>query len=216
MKNKILSNLRQFFSICTMIASVVAVLSMGCAHQEKVTNATSAEKKDPLVLPAATMPVDYIIGPGDVLDISVWKNTDLSRSVAVLPDGTISFPLLGRFIAGGKTVEQLRKEMEKQLSRYVPEPELAIIIQQVNSMVVYVLGKVNRPGHFPLKMNIDVLQALSMAGGFNIFADREDIRIFRKKPDKTVVMTFNYKSVTEDNYVKGNILLQAGDVIIVR
>ncbi|WP_419656800.1 polysaccharide export protein [Desulfosarcina variabilis str. Montpellier] len=212
--------LKHFFCFCTIVASALAMFSMGCAHQEHVANATpdtqANEKSEVVVLPSSKMPVDYVIGPGDVLEISVWKNEDLSRIVVVLPDGTITFPLLGRFVAGGKTVEQLQKEMERQVSRYVPEPELTILIQQVNSMVVYVIGKVNRPGHFALKWNIDVLQALSMAGGLNIFADQQDIRIFRKTAGKTKVMTFDYKSVTEDAYVKGNILLQAGDVIVVK
>ena len=220
MKSAKLQNLNRFFYICIVVVSAFAMLSMGCAHQETVASPTTDNKPDGksgvVVLPSEKMPISYVIGPGDVLEISVWKNEDLSRIVVVLPDGTITFPLLGRFVAGGKTVDQLQREMEKQISRYVPEPELTIIIQQVNSMVVYVIGKVNRPGHFPLKRNIDVLQALSMAGGLNIFADQTDIRIFRKTPDKTIVMTFDYKSVTEDNYVKGNIQLKAGDVIVVK
>ena len=213
-------NLRHYLYTCTIVAGALALLTMGCAHQDgaatPIPASQPAGKPDVVMLPAVKMPVDYVIGPGDVLEISVWKNQDLSRIVAVLPDGTITFPLVGRFAAGGKTVEQLREEMEKKISRYVPEPELTIIIQQVNSMVVYVIGKVNRPGHFPLNRNIDVLQALSMAGGLNIFADPKDIRIFRKTPDHTMVMTFNYKSVTEDNYLEGNVLLQAGDVIVVK
>lgn len=220
MKSTKLHTLKQFFYNCIVVVSAFAMLSMGCAHQEIAAKPTPAKKSDGksgvVVLPSAKMPISYVIGPGDVLEISVWKNEDLSRIVVVLPDGTITFPLLGRFVAGGKTVDQLQREMEKQVSRYVPEPELTIIIQQVNSMVVYVIGKVNRPGHFPLKRNIDVLQALSMAGGLNVFADQTDIRIFRKTPDKTIVMPFDYESVTEDNYVKGNILLQAGDVIVVK
>lgn len=220
MKSAWFLNLRQNFFIGIIVVCTFAMLSVGCAHQESVANSEpaplSADKPEALMLPASKISVDYVIGPGDVLEISVWRNEDLSRIVVVLPDGSIAFPLLGRIIAGGKTVEQLRVEMEKQISRYVPEPELTIIIQQVNSMVVYVIGKVNRPGHFPLKQNIDVLQALSMAGGLNIFADSKDIRIFRKRPGKTTVMTFDYDRVTKDNYVAGNILLQPGDVIVVK
>jgi polysaccharide export outer membrane protein len=220
MKSGNAMNLMRFFNICTIVASALALFAIGCAHQGTVASSPSAPQSatatDVVILPAAKMPVDYRIGPGDILEISVWKNEDLSRIVVVLPDGTISFPLVGRFVAGGKTVEQLKNEMEKRLSRYVPEPEMTIIIQQVNSMVVYVIGKVNRPGHFPLNRNIDVLQALSMAGGLNIFANPKDIRIFRKTPDNTMVISFNYDSVTEDNYLEGNVLLQAGDVIVVK
>ena len=220
MKSDRFLNPGQFFFACTIVACAVALLCVGCAHQEKDLNAApptqAPDKPATLALPMEKMPVEYLIGPGDVLEISVWKNQDLSRIVVVLPDGSITFPLLGRIVAGGKTVAQLNSEMEQRISKYVPEPELTIIIQQVNSMVVYVIGKVNRPGHFPLIRNIDVLQALSMAGGLNIFADSADIRIFRKTPGNTTVIPFDYDRVTTDNYVEGNIMLQAGDVIVVR
>ena len=180
----------------------------------------SADKPAPeqtiVVIPGAETATDYAIGPGDVLEISVWKNLDLTRQVVVLPDGTISFPLVGRFTAGGKSVAQLKAEMEKKISRYVAEPDLTIIVQQVNSMVVYVIGKVNRPGHISLNRNISVLQALSMAGGLNIFADQQDLRIVRKSETGTQIIPFNYKAVTEDNMMEGNIQLQRGDVVVVR
>ena len=180
----------------------------------------SADKPAPeqttIMKPAAETAAAYAIGPGDILEISVWKNQDLTRQVIVLPDGTISFPLVGRFTAGGKSVAQLKAEMEKKISRYMPEPDLSIIVQQVNSMVVYVIGKVNRPGHIPLNRNISVLQALSMAGGLNIFADQQDLRIVRKIETGTLIIPFNYKAVTEDNMMEGNIQLQRGDVIVVK
>ena len=170
----------------------------------------------PIILPLTDLAADYAIGVGDVLEISAWKDPALTRQVVVLPDGTISFPLVGQFSAVGKTVAQLKSEIEMKLIRYIPEPELSVIVQQVNSLMVYVIGKVNRPGHIPLNRNIDVLQALSMAGGLNIFANKEDIRIFRKTGDKTMVIPFNYKAVVEDNLLEGNILLQRGDVIVVK
>ncbi len=192
----------------------------GCAHQGAGTPPASAVKPAPektiILKPAAETATDYAIGPGDMLEISVWKNQDLTRQVVVLPDGTISFPLVGRFTAGGKSVAQLKAEMEKKISRYVPEPDLTIIVQQVNSMVVYVIGKVNRPGHIPLTRNISVLQALSMAGGLNIFADQQDLRIVRKNETGTLIIPFNYKAVTEDNMMEGNIQLQRGDVVVVK
>ena len=220
MKNATPLNAKRWFSMFTMIAGALAVFVIGCANQPTTADsgmaAAAATEPGVVVLPATPLPDNYRIGPGDVLEISVWKNPDLSRIVVVLPDGTITFPLVGRFVAGGKTVDQLREEMEKKISRYVPEPDLTLIVQQVNSMVVYVIGKVNRPGHFPLTRNIDVMQALAMAGGLNIFANPKDIRILRKSPDSTKVMPFNYVSVTEDNAMEGNIMLKAGDVIVVK
>lgn len=192
----------------------------GCAHQGPGTPTASAGKPAPektiIVKPATETAADYAIGPGDVLEISVWKNQDLTRQVVVLPDGTITFPLVGRFMAGGKSVAQLKTEMEKKISRYVAEPDLSIIVQQVNSMVVYVIGKVNRPGHIPLNRNISVLQALSMAGGLNIFADPQSIQIVRKGDTSTTIIPFNYKAVTEDNMMEDNIQLQRGDVVVVK
>jgi polysaccharide export outer membrane protein len=123
---------------------------------------------------------------------------------------------VGRFTAAGKTVDQLTAALEEKLIRYIPEPDLSVIVQQVNSHVVYVIGKVNRPGHIPLNRDIDVLQALAMAGGLNIFANDKDIRIFRRTENQTMVIPFNYKAVTEENRLEENIFLQRGDVIVVK
>ncbi len=169
-----------------------------------------------VVLPLRDTTGDYTIGAGDVLEISVWKDPALSRQLVVLPDGAISFPLIGRFPASGKTVGQLATEITEKLVRYIPEPELSVIVQQVSSNVVYILGKVNRSGPIALNRKVDVLQALSIAGGLNIFADKADIRIFRKTEDKTMVIPFNYKNVTEDYKLEENIILQRGDVILVK
>lgn len=200
--------------------ALLLLMTTGCAHQGAGAPPAATEKPAPeqtiVMKPATETAADYAIGPGDILEISVWKDEALSRQVVVVPDGTISFPLVGRFTAGGKSVAQLKAEMEKKIRRYVPEPELTIIVQQVNSMVVYVIGKVNRPGHIPLNRNISVLQALSMAGGLNIFADQQDIRIVRKSETGTLIIPFNYKAVTEDNMMAGNIQLQRGDVIVVK
>jgi polysaccharide export outer membrane protein len=125
---------------------------------------------------------DYIIGPGDVLDISVWKVEELTKLVTVLPDGKIAFPLVKQVMAAGKTVEELSRELETQLTRFVPDVNLSVLVQQVNSMMIYVIGRVNNPGRFVLNSNIDVLQALSLAGGLNPFAEGGKIKIFRKQP----------------------------------
>jgi polysaccharide export outer membrane protein len=158
---------------------------------------------------------DYIIGPGDVLEISVWGNADLSKLVPVLPDGKIHFPLINEVVAGGKTVADLEKELKKRIDVFVPTPDLTVMVQQVNSMLVYVIGKVNRPGRFTLTANIDVLQALTMAGGLNAFAKRNKIKIFRKEKNKTNIIKFSYDDVTEGKSLEQNIQLKRGDVIVV-
>ncbi|MEM2983406.1 MAG: polysaccharide biosynthesis/export family protein [Candidatus Bathyarchaeia archaeon] len=158
---------------------------------------------------------DYIIGPGDVLDISVWKDETLTRSVVVLPDGKISFPLIGEVMASGKTVAQLKKEIEGRLSAFVPDVTLSFEVRQVNSMLIYVIGRVNNPGRFLLNTNINVLQALSMAGGLTPFAKRDKIKIFRHEGDKTQIFKFQYDDIVEGKNLEQNILLKRGDVVVV-
>lgn len=201
-----------------LLAIVVALSVSGCAHGVSTSQEAVSPPPPPttIVQPTTGAPSDYVIGAGDILEISVWKDPALTRQVVVLPDGTLSFPLVGRFTAAGKTVDQLTAALEEKLIRYIPEPDLSVIVQQVNSHVVYVIGKVNRPGHIPLNRDIDVLQALAMAGGLNIFANDKDIRIFRRTENQTMVIPFNYKAVTEENRLEENIFLQRGDVIVVK
>jgi len=159
---------------------------------------------------------EYVIGHGDILNITVWKDDALAKQVTVLPDDRIAFPLIGEITAGGKTVTQLRGEMESALKRFVPDPILSIEVAQVNSMLIYIIGKVNHPGRFVLNTNIDVMQALAMAGGLNPFAEKDSIKIFRKRHNQTVVYDFNYDEASEGKQLSQNILLERGDVIVVR
>jgi polysaccharide export outer membrane protein len=158
---------------------------------------------------------DYIIGPGDVLFVSVWKDPALTQSVPVRPDGKISFPLIGEIQAGGRSVAQLKEEMEEKVSRYVPDPVLTVGVQEMNSMLVYVIGRVNSPGRFAVNSNVNVLQALAMAGGCNPFADTKNVRLFRKAGNRTVIMHFNYNDVSAGKDLDQNIMLERGDVIVV-
>lgn len=158
---------------------------------------------------------DYIIGSGDVLDISVWKDNTLTRSVVVLPDGTISFPLIGELKAEGKNVDELKQEMEKKLARYVSDLVLSVEVRQCNSMMIYVIGRVNSPGRQVLNSRVTVLQALAMAGGPNPFAKKNNISILRQDGDKTVKLGFRYDDVVEGENMSDNIILKRGDVIVV-
>lgn len=164
---------------------------------------------------ALLQPPDYRIGPGDILEISVWKDPDLSRSVVVLPDGRIDFPLVGHFVAMGRTTKELQTDMEAKLKRYIPEPILTVIVQQANSMRIYVIGKVNRPGHFQLSGNLNVMQALAMAGGLNTFAKANEIQVFREEGAHTMVYYFAYDKVSSGKKMDQNIVLQRGDIIVV-
>ena len=156
----------------------------------------------------------YILGPGDILDISVWKNDALTKVVPVLPDGYISFPLVGEIKAAGRTLSQFQKTLEEKLIQYIPQPSLSVIVQKVN-MKIYVIGKVNRPGIFALNTNINVLQVLTMAGGLNPFAKRNEIKILRKTGNETKIYTFNYDDVSSGRNLEQDIQMVRGDVVVV-
>jgi polysaccharide export outer membrane protein len=158
---------------------------------------------------------DYIIGPGDQIGISVWRDENLTRTVVVLTDGKIYFPLIGEIEAGGKTVAQLKQELEKKLARFVSDTGVTVEVKQSNSMIIYVIGRVNVPGRQLLLANTNVLQALAMAGGLNPFAEKREIKVFRQEGEKTVMYPFNYDDVSEGRHLETNVYLKRGDVIIV-
>jgi len=180
-----------------------------------------AEEKAPVpapisvAAPPAVPETGYQIGPGDVLSIEVWKDPVLTRLVTVLPDGKIAFPLIGEVVAEGKTVSQLKKEVEGRLARYVQDAVITVEVRQMNSLQIYVLGRVNAPGRTILNANTNVLQALAIAGGPNAFANRSRIRIFRQEGGKTLVLPFDYDDVTAGKNMESNILLRRGDVVFV-
>ena len=157
----------------------------------------------------------YAIGPGDVLEVSVWKNEALTRRLTVLPDGSVSFPLIGDINIAGRTAAQVRTELEKRLARFIKDPILSVLVQQVNSLHIYVIGKVNRPGRLTLNTDINVMQALSMAGGLNTYANRNNIRIFREGDQDTAIFKFEYDDVSEGKKMEQNIRLMRGDVVVV-
>lgn len=158
---------------------------------------------------------DYIIGPGDVLDISVWNNDALTKSVTVLPDGKIHYPLIGEVDVGGKTLAVLEKELEDKINAFEPNPELSVMVSQVNSLVIYIIGKVNSPGRFALNTNINVLQALAVAGGLNTFAKKNKIKIYRESKGKTDIFPFDYDEVMDGEKLEQNIKLERGDIIVI-
>ena len=179
-----------------------------------------AQEKKPAAVPpggdaGGDFGPDYILGPGDQIDIAVWKDETLTKSVIVLPDGKISFPLIGEVRAAGRTIPQLKQEIKQKISPYAPDPIISIEVRQVNSMLIYVIGRVNGPGRFQLNTNVNVLQALTMAGGLNAFAKRDKIRIFRQEGNKTTIFRFKYDDVTEGSDLEQNIVLKRGDVIVV-
>jgi polysaccharide export outer membrane protein len=175
------------------------------------------EGANELALPADAGSTGHIypIGPGDILEVSVWKDEALTRSCTVRPDGSISFPLIGEIPAAGKTLMELKSEMEGKLKKFVPDVVLYIDVKQINSLIIYVIGKVNNPGRFILTVDVNVLQALSTAGGLNPFAKGGKVKIFRQGSNETTIFPFNYDEVVDGKRLEQNIYLRRGDVVVV-
>ena len=167
---------------------------------------------------AAVMPAKatgYVIGPEDGLDISVWKDDTLKTTSLVRPDGGISFPLVGELMAAGKTADQLRDEIRKRLEKFIPDSVVTVAVVHVASYRIYVLGRVNKPGDFAVGRDVDVLQALSLAGGLTPFAHEDDIRVVRKIDGRTTTIPFRYSAVFKDGDLAQNVTLRSGDVLLV-
>ncbi len=175
----------------------------------------------PAIADSAAAPVTdavgtYRIQPGDLLAISVWKETDLQMDVLVRPDGGLSFPLAGDQIAEGHTVEELRQTLREKLKKFVPDPVVTVTVRALGGNRIYVVGKVNRPGEFPFSRPLDVMQSLSLAGGATSFADLNDIRILRRGDDgKQVMLSFRYDEVSRGRHLEQNVLLHTGDTVVV-
>jgi polysaccharide export outer membrane protein len=158
---------------------------------------------------------DYRIVPGDVLEISVWREEGLTKQVLVRADGGLSFPLVGDLSAGGLTVETLRATVTERLQDYLADPVVSVSVI-TTSQKIYVVGKVNKPGEFVTPGRVTVMHALALAGGLNPFADRDDITILRQRGDQTTPLPFDYDAVAAGEDLEQNILLMNGDVVVVR
>jgi len=158
---------------------------------------------------------DYKIGPEDVLDVAVWNNTAISRTVPVRPDGKISLPLLNDVQAAGLSAMQLRDALTKKLAEYVPTPEVSIIVREVRSFKVSVIGEIKTPGRYELKSRATVLDVLAQAGPFSDFASRARIFVLRLNGTTMKRIPFNYNKVIAADGEAENFLLQPGDIVVV-
>jgi len=160
---------------------------------------------------------DYIIGPEDVLEITVWRNTDLTKVVAVRPDGRISLPLIGDVIAVGKTPAQLTEEISAKLTEYKENPQVSIVIKEVNSYAIFVLGEVSKPGKYPLKSKTTLLQGITVAGGFTPMAARNKLVVFRfgENGHGDEKIKASYDDIVLRDGSKQNIELKPGDTVVV-
>lgn len=210
--------------ITALLILASAFLAVGCGTAPKTSSPETAKVSPPETTKPAAVPEtliaagqwpDYGVQPGDVLEISVWREKDLQREVLVRPDGGLTFPLVGDIQAAGKTVEQLRTEITKRLVKYIPDPVVTVAAKQIQGNKIYVVGKVNRPGEFVVGRNVDVMQALSVAGGATPFASLNRIKILRRVNGTVTSIPFKYGQVEGGHHLKQNILLQSGDVVVV-
>ena len=157
----------------------------------------------------------YLLQPGDILTVSVWKETDLTGDVLVRPDGDISLPLVGSIGAASHTPEELRMEIDKRLRKFIPDPSVNVSVKQTLGYEIFVLGKVNKPGQYPINRPIDVTQALSIAGGTTAFAAVNDIQVLRRLGQKEISIPFHYSDIEHGRHLEQNIVLQSGDTVVV-
>ena len=192
------------------VVVLCAALAPGFAIAQTLAKATPTAPT-----PAPPITDVYTVKPGDMLSIAVWKEPDLTAPVLVRPDGTFSFPLCGQIDARGKTVTELQDLVTNKLKKFISDPVVTVSIQEVKGNKVYVLGQVNKPGEFIVNPRVDVMQALSMAGGTTPFAALGDIVILRRTDGGQQALPFRYADVARGRNLQQNIMLQAGDVVVV-
>ena len=197
-----------------LICRFVAVLSLAlCGCTPPVSHHTEAQAAAAAV--AAPDQATYLLGPEDTLEISVWKEPDLTKQLVVRPDGKITYPLIGEIQAAGRTVKHLQEEILKRLEKYVTDAHVTVILLKAQNYKIYVTGKVNKPGDFVIGKPVNVMQAISMAGGLTPFASPGSIAVLRTMGGKEEVFPFNYKEVAKGQFLEQNRTLLPGDVVVV-
>ncbi len=204
-----------------VLTTIVTAALMGCESLPSASSKSTTEPVTAKVTGKAGTPIDpvrdpgYRIGPEDVLHISVWKEEELNREVLVRPDGGISFPLAGNLEAAGKTTQDLMGELTRRIQRYIPDAVVTVTVTKVSGYSIFVIGKVSKPGQYTLGRYVDVLQALTLAGGVTPFASEDDITVLRRQNGKEIRFPFDYSDVKRGRRLEQNILLQSGDVVVV-
>jgi len=185
-----------------LVVSVAALLAIAWPFIVRAEQSADSEK-------------DYLIGVGDVLEVQVWQEPDLSRTVTVRLDGKISLPLAGDLQAAGKTTSELDQFLEKKISDLVTEPAVSVMLVENRSRRYYVVGQVGQPGEFPIEFPLTILQAIARSGGFQEWAKREEIKVVRRTGGKEEFLSFDYDSFIKGKNLQQNVLVVPGDTIIV-
>lgn len=210
---------RAMIAQCASRVWVMAVLLGACASTP-APSPPPAPPPAPARSDAAAVPVpasvaEYRIGPEDVIEIIVWKNADLSKTVSVRPDGMITLPLIGELRASGRTAEEVRRDIKTRLERYKDAPEVSVTVTDVRSYNLYILGEVRTPGRYQVKAATTLLQALALAGGFTEYADTNGIVVVRRDTRDMAAKEQRIKIRYKDLIKRGDVALAPGDTVIV-
>ncbi len=201
-------------------AALLALMALALPLAAQKSDKGAAKSASPSVPPEMTQSKadvnTYIVGPEDVLAISVWKEPDLTRVVPVRPDGKITLPLVGDIVASGHTPKQLQESITKSLTSYVAAPDVTVTVQEIRSQKFNIIGEVAKPGTYDLTRPMNILDALALAGGLKDFANGKKIYVLRTNADGSQVrLPFNYKQVIKGENLSQNVTLQARDPIVV-
>jgi polysaccharide export outer membrane protein len=209
--------MKKQLALIGMTLSVAAAGAVPVAAQSNSPEAAPAPAAASAAAGGAVAPAvpGYVIGPEDQLSIVFWREKELSTDVVVRPDGNISIPLLNDVAAAGLTPDQLREKLTEQARRFVQDPNVTVVVRQINSRKVFVTGMVGRPGPHALAASTTVLQLIAMAGGLLEYAKEDKIVIMRNENGQQVRYPFNYKHVIEGRNLQQNIELRPGDTVIV-
>lgn len=195
---------------------LMSVLATGTvARGDELLASAKSSRTPSQASPIVPSVAEYRVQPGDLLTVSVWKETDLTLEVLVRPDGGMSFPLVGDVMATGKSIAALREEFTERLKHYIPNPVVTVAAKTINGNRIFVLGKVQKPGEYPFGGAVDVMQALSLAGGTTSFAALNDIVILHRENGQLRAIPFRYGEVERGKDLAQNILLHSGDTIVV-
>jgi polysaccharide biosynthesis/export protein len=207
--------MRQSFIPRALILALLPMLAMA-AHAPQTKNQKTTPAQPPAQAGSSgSANAGYLLCPGDVVEVEVWKEPEISKVLPVRPDGKISLPLVNDVQAAGLTTASLAADLTEKLKKFISDPQVTVIVAQVNSQRVYVMGEVLRGGAYPLTAGMTVLQALSNAGGFTSFANPRKIYVLRQENGKPVRYRFNYKDVVKGRKPEENRVLQPGDTIVV-
>lgn len=183
-------------------------------HTLKLTMVALAAMLGASPVAAQQLP-EYLLHPGDEIEVSVWKEVDLQRKVIIRPDGKFSFPLTGEIVAVGRTAATVKSEIEEKLKAYIPEPVVTVSVTGIAGNQIYVIGQVIKPGAYVMNPQINILQALSLAGGMTPFAATNDIIVIRSSKGSQRVLQFQYGDVSKGRSLEKNVMLESGDVVVV-